>query len=156
ICTDKTGTLTENRLTVREFRLSDGRWIDLDNDNNSLNGDELTGRAVRVGVLCNEASLSTDTSTGVRGIGDPTETALLIAADDLGADVQRLRSDYPKLTEVPFDAVTKRMITIHEDTAGNCLYVLKGAPAVVLESSDSFIGEDFRVHNLDERKRQEF
>ena len=156
ICTDKTGTLTENRLTVREFRLSDGRWIDLNNDKRSLTGDELTGRIVRVGVLCNEASLTTDTSAGVRGIGDPTETALLIAADDLGADVQRLRSDYPKLTEVPFDSVTKRMITIHEDTVGNRLVVLKGAPAVVLESSNSFISEDFRVHKLDEKKKQEF
>src|SRR6476660_6573835 len=77
ICADKTGTLTENRMTVREYYLSDGRQIDIDDSQDQLEGDELLEQAVRVGVLCNEASFRAEANDQTRTIGDPTETALL-------------------------------------------------------------------------------
>jgi Ca2+-transporting ATPase len=136
ICSDKTGTLTENRMTVREFYLADGRRIDLQEEPPVLASDDLLARAVRVGVLCNEASFNAAADGEARSLGDPTETALLIAADALGVDVAHERSAFPTLDERPFDSVTKRMITAHRTPDGTRLALLKGAPNVVLEACE--------------------
>ena len=134
ICSDKTGTLTENRMTVREFYLVDGRQLELQDEQPDLASDELLARAVRVGVLCNEASFNATAEGDARSLGDPTETALLIAADVLGANVAHERSQFPKLDERPFDAVTKRMITVHRTPEGAKVALLKGAPNIVLDA----------------------
>lgn len=156
ICADKTGTLTENRMTVREYYLSDGRRITLNGKPHSPAGDDLRGRAARVGVLCSEASFNLKAAAGTRVLGDPTETALLIAADELGLDVCGLRADYPKTIEIPFDAATKRMITAHREPHGEYLALLKGAPAVVLDSSVSYVGRGDDLRPLDEEGRATF
>ncbi|HRD99248.1 MAG TPA: HAD-IC family P-type ATPase, partial [Rubrivivax sp.] len=110
ICSDKTGTLTLNRMQVREH-LS---WGD----------DE---RALWTGLaLCNDAG------PGPAGwVGDPTETALLQAAQDAGVDVAALRQTCARLHEWPFDAERKRMSTLHAEGAGWRAWV-KGAPESVL------------------------
>jgi Ca2+-transporting ATPase len=141
ICSDKTGTLTENRMTVREFYLADGRRIDLQEERPALASDALLARAVRVGVLCNEASFNAAAEGDARSLGDPTETALLIAADALGVDVTRERSQFPTLDECPFDSVTKRMITVHRMPDGARLALLKGAPNVVLDACNTLTVE---------------
>ncbi len=129
ICTDKTGTLTENRMVVREFRLGDGRTIEMERSaGHGIAFDERWRRTVEAAVLCNEA---TQGSGGVM-IGDPTETALLESARQAGIDIEQLRLGYPKVAEEPFDATTKRMITVHQIVGGNVRVCLKGAPAVVL------------------------
>jgi Ca2+-transporting ATPase len=138
ICTDKTGTLTENRMSVREFHLSDGRRIELDGKPVSLNDDGLLTDAVRISVLCNEAALHRPSADQVEGVGDPTETALLSAAHELGMDVDRERASHPKIHELPFDAVTKRMTTVHRAGNGRCFVAMKGAPAVVLDASTGY------------------
>ena len=138
ICTDKTGTLTENRMTVREYELSDGRQIDIDAGQNTIEGDELLEQAVRVGVLSNEASFRADGDDQTRTIGDPTETALLVVADQLGLDVSHERDIYPKVAEQPFHASTKRMTTLHSSSDGSYFAALKGAPAVVLGASSYY------------------
>jgi len=143
ICTDKTGTLTENRMTVREYFLSDGRWIQIDEHTNSLESDELLQRAVRVGVLCNEASFRPGAKDETLTIGDPTETALLVVADALVLDVSNERANHPKLAEQPFHASTKRMTTLHRSrSSGRHFAALKGAPAVVLDACSSY----FDIH----------
>jgi len=143
ICTDKTGTLTENRMTVREYFLSDGRWIQIDEHKNSLESDELLQRAVRVGVLCNEASFRPGAKDETLTIGDPTETALLVVADALVLDVSNERANHPKLAEQPFHASTKRMTTLHRSrSSGRHFAALKGAPAVVLDACSSY----FDIH----------
>ena len=141
ICSDKTGTLTENRMTVREYYLSDGRAIEIEKERARVDGDELLERALRVGVLCNEASFNSAANDETRSIGDPTETALLIVADALVLDVAHERSAHPKVAEQPFQTSTKRMTTLHRKLGGGYLAALKGAPAVVLEACATYATE---------------
>ncbi|MFY9574910.1 MAG: HAD-IC family P-type ATPase, partial [Blastocatellia bacterium] len=157
ICTDKTGTLTQNRMTVCEYYLANGTTLRSGDSELSLE-DELLSRAVRASVLCNEASMTATPSDGARAIGDPTETALLIAADEMGADVSRLRAEYPKVIEIPFDASTKRMITVHRGSDGSHLAALKGSPAVVLEACANYLDGDGNpsIRPLDENARARF
>jgi Ca2+-transporting ATPase len=138
ICADKTGTLTENRMTVREYYLSDGRQIDIGNLQNSLNSDELLEQAVRVGVLCNEASFRSEVNDQTRTIGDPTETALLVIADELVLDVSHERAIHPKVAEQPFHTSTRRMTTLHRKSDGQHFAALKGAPVVVLDACSHY------------------
>ena len=138
ICTDKTGTLTENQMTVREYQLSDGRRIDVDAGQNTIASDELLEQAVRVGVLSNEASFRADGDDQTHTVGDPTETALLVVADELGLDVSHERAIHPKVAEQPFHASTKRMTTLHSNSNGQYFAALKGGPAVVLNASSHY------------------
>ena len=149
ICTDKTGTLTENRMTVIECRLADGRVVRID-EQPDIDNDELLFCTVRASVLCNEASVETQASGVTRTIGDPTETALLENARQLGLKVSKLRADYQKLAEIPFDAVTRRMLTVHRAPDGTQLYSLKGAPSVVLSLCRDLCGRDGEIRPLDE------
>ena len=156
ICSDKTGTLTENRMTVREYYLSDGRHIEINGNPLSVCDDDLLAHASRVGVLCSEASYSSNSPEGTRAVGDPTETALLAAADELGLDISGLRADYPKIIEIPFDPAIKRMITAHRVKDGSYLAMIKGAPAVVLKDSTSYITSGGKLDHLDDELRASF
>jgi P-type Ca2+ transporter type 2C len=138
ICADKTGTLTENRMTVREYYLSDGRRIEVGESENSLEHDPLLQQAVRIGVLCNEASFRSEAADETRTIGDPTETALLVVADALVLDVSHERAIHPKIAEQPFQTSTRRMTTLHRRVDGQHFAALKGAPAVVLEACSNY------------------
>jgi len=146
ICADKTGTLTENRMTVREYFLSDGRKIGIGECHVPLEGDELLNQAVRVGVLCNEASFRADATDENRTIGDPTETALLVVADALVLDISHERSIHPKVAEQPFQSLTKRMTTLHRKSDGQHFAALKGAPAVVLAACSDY--QDLNGNNV--------
>lgn len=138
ICTDKTGTLTENRMTVREYYLSDGRRIEIGGCETPLRDDPLLQQAVRIGVLCNEASFRAEATDETRTIGDPTETALLVVADALVLAVPHERAIHPKIAEQPFHASTRRMTTLHRKRNGQHFAALKGAPAVVLAACSSY------------------
>jgi Ca2+-transporting ATPase len=153
ICTDKTGTLTENRMTVREYRLSDGRLIEPGRLERSLDSDPLLKRTLRVSVLCNEASPGSGDS---QAVGDPTETALLMVGVKMGLDVSALRAEHPKILEIPFDAASKRMVTAHASPGGGETALLKGAPAVVLEACVSYVNADSRACPLDDELRALF
>jgi len=142
ICADKTGTLTENRMTVREYYLSDGRRIEVEETEQLLESDELLEQAVRVGVLCNEASFRADANDETRAIGDPTETALLVVADALVLDISNERATHPKVREQPFQTSTKRMTTLHRKADGQHFAALKGAPAVVLSACSTYVDAD--------------
>lgn len=156
ICADKTGTLTENRMTVREYYLSDGRSIEIGEHENSLENDPLLQQAVRIGVLSNEASFRAEATDETRTIGDPTETALLVVADALVLDVSHERAIHPKIAEQPFNASTRRMTTLHRKSDGQHFAALKGAPAVVLEACSNYRDAAGDILPLDENAFAKF
>jgi Ca2+-transporting ATPase len=149
ICADKTGTLTENRMRVREYRLANGKTATLNED--ASISEPLIERAVRVSALCNEASFD----DGENPIGDPTETALLDAARALRIDIARVRADFPIVMDKPFDAGLQRMITVHRSPDGSLVAAMKGAPAVVLKASVTYADEAGELP-MDERARAHF
>ena len=120
ICTDKTGTLTEGRMTVSRLWMHDA-VVDVDDSGVQGADHDRVELLARASALCNDATLDE---------GDPTERALVAAAADLGFDVERLRDRHPRTDEIPFSSERKWMGTVHDDVA----YV-KGAPEVVLEMS---------------------
>ena len=156
ICTDKTGTLTENRMTVREYYLSDDRRIEIEDGEHSLAQDELLQEAMRVGVLCNEASFRAGANDETRAIGDPTETALLVVADTFLLDVSNERAINPKVSEQPFHASTKRMTTLHRRADSQHFAALKGAPSVVLDACSTYIDAGSNSATLDTEARARF
>ena len=155
VCADKTGTLTENRMAVREYYLSDGRRIEIERDEWVVAGDELLQQALRIGVLCSEAAFSTE-GTETTTLGDPTETALLVVADALVMDVSHERAMHPKLAEQPFQTSTRRMTTLHRKTDGQHLAALKGAPTVVFEACSHYANAPDSTRPLDDETRARF
>jgi magnesium-transporting ATPase (P-type) len=142
ICTDKTGTLTRNEMTVTTLRLASGRELTVTGTGYAPEGELREGarkltaaddaelRALCEAVaLCNDADLSV-TPEGVRPLGDPTEVALLTLAEKAGVRVAELRAERARDGELPFDSRTKMMATQH----GEQVYV-KGAPEAIAQLS---------------------
>jgi magnesium-transporting ATPase (P-type) len=174
ICTDKTGTLTANEMTVRRVWLP-GAELEVTGAGYTPAGDvtvrsghlevEALRELARAGALCNDATLET---AGGRWqvIGDPTEGALLTLARKLGLDPVTESHRYPRRGEIPFDSARKRMTTLHDGAPGLTAYV-KGAPgaviarttlddaerARVLTAADALARESLRVLALARRTR---
>jgi Ca2+-transporting ATPase len=144
ICTDKTGTLTRDEMTVRKILVADemlevsGAGYEHEGDF-SRNGSRVDPpkplvEALHAAALASDAQLlagETDGQLQVRG--DPTEGALLVAATKAGLDQDELRSRFPRVDEIPFTSESKRMTTLHETPDGVVAYA-KGAPEVILAS----------------------
>ncbi len=131
ICSDKTGTLTENRMTVTVIDVA-GHYLELTGTQAihpapslKQNSKDLVadlaqqppaiGLTLAIGALCNDASLQPDPETGRYAvIGDPTEGALLVAAGQAGLNIETLSHALPRVGELPFDSERKRMTTIHQ------------------------------------------
>jgi P-type Ca2+ transporter type 2C len=130
ICSDKTGTLTQNEMTVTRLWV-DGQFIQVTGTGYAPKGDFLVDgqkvviskypaalTALWLGLLNNDSSLETtgedDLQKTYRIVGDPTEGSLLVAAAKAGAAYVEIKEAYPRENEVPFDSERKRMITIHD------------------------------------------
>ncbi|MEX0975252.1 MAG: cation-transporting P-type ATPase [Bacillota bacterium] len=124
ILTDKTGTLTQNRMTVTRMYL-DGSAVDLARAPEIKRGPSLD-LLVQGMVLANNARITDDGF-----VGDPTEAALLFAARDFGADLAALYRRYPRIYEIPFDSRRKRMTGVHR-IGGTAWALCKGAPGEVI------------------------
>jgi len=144
ICTDKTGTLTENRMAVAQYVLASGQVDVSESGFRSARGPvgledaPLLRTALEVGALCNNAEIG---EAGPSGVGDPLEVALLETARKAGVEIAELRGRFPELREEAFDPDTKRMATIQR-TPDDATYVtVKGAPEAVLSACTSVLEE---------------
>jgi P-type Ca2+ transporter type 2C len=133
ICLDKTGTLTENRMTAAAWYLGRREYpAPPAGVRTADEPDQLLARALAVGVLCNEAEVDAD-SAEIRG--SSTEGALLTAALDYGIDWRALRQQYPLLELRPRRNGDNWMATVHAESATERLVMVKGAPEEVLALS---------------------
>lgn len=130
ICSDKTGTLTQNRMTVQQAFTLDGTVEAENADCKEMPLAEL----VRISVLCNDGAIR-----GESQIGDPTETALLIFCRKAGGEEGAVRETYPRVSELPFDSDRKLMSTLHV-IDGEHMILTKGAPDVLLGRCVSALG----------------
>lgn len=151
IGSDKTGTLTQNRMTVQ--RISAGEQFRVTGSDHGLTGSvTLNGEPVDVehnerlrltllaGALCNEAWLA-ERDGDVDSHGDPTEIALLISAARAGLMKEELEERYPRRVEIPFDSDVRFAATLNRDGDRDLLFV-KGAPEAVLAMCDAAYGGD--------------
>ena len=148
ICSDKTGTLTKDEMTVRKIYVA-GRLVDVTGSGYDPEGEFLidgqkNGHLPALAELLTAAALATDArlvqEDGRWDIkGDPTEGALVVAAAKAGQHKEALERDYPRVAEIPFTSETKRMTTLHQavngaqDAPQRTAYS-KGAPEVILDS----------------------
>lgn len=129
ICTDKTGTLTQNRMTVECVVTHDA---EIPVDRAVSNGAE---PCLIAGVLCNNSDLAADRSGAITRVGDPTELALLDAAVTAGLHPADIRAAHPRIDEIPFDSDARFMATLHVEpnVPGSEFLCVKGAIEVVLD-----------------------
>ena len=123
ICSDKTGTLTQNKMTVRKISVRE-QIIDADSVSTE---DPKVCELITASVLCSDASCQDGTE-----IGDPTETALVRSAQDCGLSDKKMRTDHQRVGEIPFDSERKLMSTLNRCGDMRKMYT-KGATDVLLE-----------------------
>jgi len=150
ICTDKTGTLTENRMTVRRIVVN-GQVIEVTGESGQLAGGfRLDGRPVKpedvpslpmllkIGALCNDALLSVSDAGEISMLGDPTEGALVAVAAKANLDKEKLQATSPRLDEIPFQSEKLYMATLHPLDGKRVVYV-KGATERLLSLSRTYL-----------------
>lgn len=137
ICSDKTGTLTQNKMAVVDI------W-------SVRRGDR--GLALTIGALCSDAALAYGPGGGAVITGDPTENAIVEAAFKEGLDKNRLEAEAPRKGDLPFDPERKLMSTVHPRAGGGYRVYVKGAPDVLLRRCTSLSGGEpltsFRAHEV--------
>jgi len=185
ICSDKTGTLTQNAMTVTRIWV-DGKALEITGSGYSPRGDFMDNgckvdlqqyrgiaTSLWVGTINNDAQLEKyqeNGSTRYRIVGDPTEGSILVAAAKAGSLASELNRAYPRSDEIPFDSERKRMVTVHEvrqpkdedispfkssDEKESYVIAVKGAPDMVLELCNRYQKMDNTCGELDKKVRGE-
>lgn len=165
ICTDKTGTLTENRMTVTQIALDSGIMHIAEKSSGNegkftLNGElikplkhNVLSEILKTGVLCNNASLQKGENRKIVSVGEPLEVALLAAAAKAELHQEQLLEDMPEIREDAFDPDLNMMATFNK--YDNKFYVaVKGAPESVLEVSTHFLTEEGKKEMNNEARKQ--
>jgi len=165
ICSDKTGTLTCNEMTVREVRLGDrvyrvdgegyrpeGKFF-LDEQEIEPLGDRRLQAAIRCGARCTSSRLVLDDEEGWRVRGDPTEGALLTLAAKGGLDEFLDTDDERRISEIPFAAERRMMAVVMDEGPGERFAYVKGSPDELLGRCETILGPD-GVVPLEEAQRE--
>ncbi len=162
ICSDKTGTLTKDEMTVRKIFLADGTILEVTGsgyepqgaflqDGNTYTPTTLLQDPLRAATLSSDAHLAlTDGVWGLRG--DPTEAALIVAAAKAGLHKEQLDDQFLRTAEIPFSSETKRMTTLHQTPQGTVAYA-KGAAEVILAACTQIQTEE-GIKPLDKEQRE--
>ena len=162
ICSDKTGTLTRNEMTVKKIVYDDkslnvtgegyipsGEFL-LDNESFNPTSDPQSDLLLKISYLNNDAVLQENDDTWMV-FGDPTEGAFTVAGIKAGYD-DNLKELYPRVNEIPFDSTRKMMSTIHRQPDGELVAYVKGAPEMVLSKCVN-ISENGNVRPISEEDR---
>ena len=160
ICSDKTGTLTKNEMTVTEI-YANNTLIKITGEGYTPKGDFIhagseqsdTGNIellLKIGALCNDSRLNHNERWEI--FGDPTEGALLVSAEKLGLKKNELEKNFPRIDEIPFDSERKCMTTIHKINNENIAYI-KGAPDVIINKC-KYLYIDGKVNRLTEEDKK--
>jgi Ca2+-transporting ATPase len=163
ICSDKTGTLTQGKMTVRRI-YTDAMSIDVSGvgyepegefsvggDKIAVEPDSALEKLLLIGALCNDTALTASGRTWDVS-GDPTEGSLLVTAAKAGLWPEPLNQKFPRIGEIPFSSERKRMTTVHQTPQGSIAYS-KGAPELVLLSC-RYIYAEGRERELTEKDRE--
>jgi Ca2+-transporting ATPase len=151
ICSDKTGTLTQNEMTVKEMFI-DNKLVDvsgigyepvgqLELDGKKVDNDSLESleRFMQIAVLANDAELTKEEGN-YKILGDPTEGALIVLGEKLGKSRKDLNNQYKRIDEIPFDSDRKMMTTFHEGILeGKIASLTKGAPDIIIKNSSKIL-----------------
>jgi Ca2+-transporting ATPase len=158
ICSDKTGTLTRNEMTVQALWTKGGAYVvtgvgyepvgALQKNDAPVAMTPDVNDLILAGSLCNDASVHQESGVW-KMTGDPTEGALVTSALKLGIDVEKARVDYKRIDAIPFESEHQFMATLHSDPLGNRTVMMKGAPEAVLKRC-SGIDRDAVLHEVEQ------
>jgi len=162
ICSDKTGTLTQDAMTVRKIYCG-GHVVtvsgsgynpkgDFSIEEKNITPDEDLKKLLEIGVLCNDTNLKQEEGEW-KIIGDPTEGSLVVIAHKAGINPDEIRKEIPRTGEIPFSSETKRMTTAHKLSDGEYAYT-KGAPEIIIDSCNSMY-QNGQIVTLKENDRKE-
>ena len=163
ICSDKTGTLTQNQMTIVKMYVP-GMEMSIEGDGYKPFGaiyedtrpvktdqEPAVRRLMEIQALCNDARLEhhTDNVQDLWHIaGDPTEGAMIVAAAKAGIDREEINRRMPRLQEIPFDSERKLMTTFHHDESGTVLSFTKGAPDILVERCTKIMRRDGSIESI--------
>jgi len=171
ICSDKTGTLTKNQMTIQKIYVNDevidvtgigyepiGKFY-ITNDEISPKSIPELVQLIKIAALCNDSTLNFEKNE-YNIFGDPTEGCLVVLAEKAKIRHDELKKQYPRIGELPFDSKRKLMTTIHETENGQYLAFVKGAPEQIIEKSSKIfskgeiknITEEIRTHLIEVNK----
>ena len=136
ICSDKTGTLTQNKMTVVKTI--------------SSNSDLL----LSLGSMCTDCIITNDENGKISALGEPTEAAIVNSALSKNINKDSLYKENPRISEIPFESNRKMMTSIHKKSNGGYISITKGAPDILLEKCNR-IYENGKIENLTKEKREE-
>ena len=161
ICTDKTGTLTHNQMTVTRIWANNNVYEVTGSGyeakgtfvlKKKLANPEFLHQLLKVGTLCNDAELSGKSSKR-EVLGDPTEAALIVSAEKAGFTKKELNKKEPRVDEIPFNSKRKMMTTVHKSKRGKVSYT-KGAPDILINYCDRILIKG-KVQRLTRDKKKE-
>lgn len=163
ICSDKTGTLTQNEMTITKIYTNDKEYEvegsgykpegDIrDEEKEVVDGDDQIKLLMTIASLCNDANLIRD-GEEYKITGDPTEGAMLTFAEKWNINQEDLNEKHPRIQEIPFDSTRKMMTTFHE-LDGKYYAMTKGAPDVIMKNSSKILIDGNLIEFSDAKRKE--